>query len=47
MEEEEKAAKEEAAKQLAIKNHFKFVIARHILFSDESLANEIFQDLKS
>ena len=41
MEEEERYAKEEAARKEAQKNKVKFVIARHILSSDRSQLEEI------
>ena len=42
---EEEAKKAEAARLLAIKNHFKFVIARHILMEDEDEAKQLFEKI--
>jgi hypothetical protein len=41
MEEEERAAKAEAERLLAIKNKIKFVRARHILNEDEAVIREV------
>ena len=45
MEEEERQAKEAAQKQADLKNRFKFVKAKHILISDESVANDLLEKL--